>query len=205
MMQFATGQTHENASCIFIRKKGKEEEYVHSSTIVWLFGLIRSQDDEVLPALYTRPFPGLFIIGLWHIVYNWVLFETTGAGETDDIPGPRPYYRRFNNTLHHDFNICDAGSLRDCRIAWFIFSYSHAYGMRRAYIWWRDFHASYPIKRRFLVSSPVPGSMSIGCMRVNRRSIYESEHEPAAIRSDRAKKRENYNRGRLWFGRHSWQ
>ena len=105
--------------------KGKEEECIHSSSIVWLFRLIRCQHGVVLPALNTRPFPGLFIIGLWHIVHNWVLFETTGAGETDDIPGPRPYYRRFNNTLHHDFNIYDTASSRrlpHCMIHILIFS-----------------------------------------------------------------------------------
>lgn len=49
----------------------------------------------MFPAPCARAIPGNFEISFWHIENNRILFETTGTGETDDIPGSRPNNRRF--------------------------------------------------------------------------------------------------------------
>jgi len=52
--------------------------------------LARGHDRAVFFTPGTGAFSGFFIIAVWHVVDNGIFFRAIGAGETDNVPGPRP-------------------------------------------------------------------------------------------------------------------
>ena len=102
--------------------------------------LSRCQNQVTVLTLWTGSIPWFFIKVSWHIVNNWILFKTTGTGETDNITGSRPNNLRPYWIFHHDVYLLDLFQEKRYKIVKSWLSYSGTKVCKAAYVpWWNCF------------------------------------------------------------------